>query len=175
MGLLSQQFSTIFPSNKVHHTASPEVYGALEQPPLNRGSTPSLESSNKVHPLLTNSPKSRLESFFGAIEQSAPFFQHLSHFWLHLQGSQLFCSIFEDFINMVKLNAWLWYHVKNHEPSQWYDIVPFEHKLVLVFPKDLIAMVMVFLTYKLMINPLISRRSSPTILVHFLSLFTEAL
>ena len=29
--------------------ASLEAYEALEQPPLNRGSTPSLESSNKVH------------------------------------------------------------------------------------------------------------------------------
>ena len=33
------------------YRASPEAYGALEQSPLNRGSTPSLESSNKVHPL----------------------------------------------------------------------------------------------------------------------------
>ena len=42
---------TILASNKVHHKSSPEAYGALEQPPLNQGSTP-LESSNKVHLLL---------------------------------------------------------------------------------------------------------------------------
>ena len=47
----SQQSSTILPSNKVHYRVSPEAYGALEQPPLNRGSTPFLESSNKVNPL----------------------------------------------------------------------------------------------------------------------------
>ena len=47
----SQQFSKILPSNKVHHRASPETYGALKQSPLNRGSTPFLRSSNKVHHL----------------------------------------------------------------------------------------------------------------------------
>ena len=36
----SQQSSIIFHSNKVHHRASPKAYGALEQPPLNRDSTP---------------------------------------------------------------------------------------------------------------------------------------
>ena len=40
---------TILPSNKLHHKASPKAYGALEQSPLNRGSTPSLEFKNKVH------------------------------------------------------------------------------------------------------------------------------
>ena len=52
--LISQRgtpLPTILPSNKVHHRASPEAYGALEQPPLNRGSTPSLEPSNKIHHL----------------------------------------------------------------------------------------------------------------------------
>ena len=42
---------TILPSNKVHYRASPEAYGALEQPSHNRDSTPSLELSNKIHHL----------------------------------------------------------------------------------------------------------------------------
>ena len=42
---------TILPSNKVHYRGSPEAYEAFEQPPFNRDSTPSMESSNKVHPL----------------------------------------------------------------------------------------------------------------------------
>ena len=42
---------TILPSNKIHHKASPEAYGALEQSSLNRGSTSFLELSNKIHPL----------------------------------------------------------------------------------------------------------------------------
>ena len=102
-----QQSSTILPSNKVHYRASPEAYGALEKPLHNRNSTTSLESSNKVHLL----------------------FDHFSHFRLHLWGSQLFCSIFEDSIDMTKLRAWLWYHVRNHDSPQWYDIIHFEHKL----------------------------------------------
>ena len=39
----SQQFLTILPSNKVHHRASSEAYGALEQLLLNWGSTSSLD------------------------------------------------------------------------------------------------------------------------------------
>ena len=42
---------TILPLNKVQYRSSPEAYETLEQPPLNRDSTPSLESSNKVHHL----------------------------------------------------------------------------------------------------------------------------
>ena len=42
---------TIIFLNKVYHRASLEVYVAPEQPPLNQGSTPSLEPSNKVHVL----------------------------------------------------------------------------------------------------------------------------
>ena len=42
---------TILLSNKVHHRTSLDAYRALEQPPLNRGSTSYLEPSNKVHPL----------------------------------------------------------------------------------------------------------------------------
>ena len=41
----------ILPSNKVHYRETPEAYEAFEQPPLNRGSTPSLEFSKQVHPL----------------------------------------------------------------------------------------------------------------------------
>ena len=51
-----------------HKLSSPEAYGALEQPPLNRGSTP----------------------FFGVFEQSTPFVWHFSHFWLYLRSLQYF-------------------------------------------------------------------------------------
>ena len=50
-GTPSEQSSTILLSNKVHHRVSPEAYGALEQPPLIRGSTLSLDPSNKLHHL----------------------------------------------------------------------------------------------------------------------------
>ena len=40
------------------------------------------------------------------------------------------CSTFEDFIDMAKLRAGLWYHVMNHNSPHWYDIVHFEHKLL---------------------------------------------
>ena len=136
-GTPSQQSSTILPSNKVHHKASPRVYGALKQPPLNRDLTPSLESSNKVHHL----------------------FDTLITFDYTL-GSQLLCSTFEEFIDMAKLRVWLWYRVRNHEPPQLYDIVYFEQKLswLLFFsPKVLVPMEIVFLTYKLMIILLISQ------------------
>ena len=66
VGLLFQQSSTILPSNKVYYRASLEAYGALEQPPLNRDLTLSLEPSNKV------------------------FVQHLSHFWLQFRGPNFF-------------------------------------------------------------------------------------
>ena len=65
---LSQLSSTIIPSNKVHHKASPEAYVALKQPPLNRGST----------------------SFFGTLEQSTPFVRYLSHFDYTFEATNLF-------------------------------------------------------------------------------------
>ena len=43
--------STILSSSKVNHRVSPEAYGTLEHSSLNRGLTPSLKLSNKVHPL----------------------------------------------------------------------------------------------------------------------------
>ena len=52
-GTPSQQSSTILPSNKVHHRASLKAYRVLKQTPFNRGSTPSLETSNKIHNLFS--------------------------------------------------------------------------------------------------------------------------
>ena len=86
----------------------------------------SLEPSNKVHPL----------------------FDNWVTFLLHLRGSRLLCSIFEDFIDMVKLKAWLWYHVRNHKPPQWYDVVHFDNRDI-------------FLTYKPTIIFLISQCGTP--------------
>ena len=40
------------------------------------------------------------------------------------------CSIHEDSIDMAKLRACLWCHVRNNDSPQWYDIVYFEHKLL---------------------------------------------
>ena len=98
-----QQSSTILSSNKVHHRASPEAYVALEQPSLNRD----------------------LTHFSETLEQSTSFVRHLNHLWLHVRGSQILYSTIENSINMTKLNAWLWYHVRNHDSLQCYDIVHF--------------------------------------------------
>ena len=42
-------------------------------------------------------------------------------------------------IPMAKFRAWIWYHVRNNDSPQWYDIG---------FPKGLIPMEIVFLTYQ---------------------------
>ena len=132
-------------SNKVRHRASYEEYGAFEneirelglpygafkQPPFNWGST----------------------SFSRAFEQSTQFIRHLSHFWLHLWAHN-FCSTFEDSIHMVKLGAWLWYYVRNHDSLQWYDIIHLEHKFswfYFWFSQKASYQWDVFLTYKPMI------------------------
>ena len=81
---------TILPSNKVHYRVSLEAYGTLKQSPLNRGSTLSLESSNKLHPL------------FDTLETLLTTPSRLS-------------STFEGSIDMAKLRAWPWYHVRNHD------------------------------------------------------------
>ena len=130
------------------------TYKPMINPLINRCGTPlpTIFHSNKVHNRA--SPKA-----YGALEQSTPFVQHFSHFWLHLWGSQLHCSTFENFIDMTKLRAWL-----NHNPPQWYDIVHFQHKLssfAFGFPKRPRTNGDVFLTYKPMINPLISRCGTP--------------
>ena len=128
VGLPLQQSSIILPSNKVHYRASPKAYGAIEQPPLN------------------------LDSFSRVLEQSTPFVRHLSHFWLHLWDSQFICLTFDDSIDMTKLRAWIWYHVRNHRSPRWYDIVHFENELSwLCFglpQKDLVPMDM----YSLLMN-----------------------
>ena len=55
--------------------------------------------------------------------------------------------------------------VRNHERSQWYDIVHFEHKLswfCFWFPERPPTNGDVFLTYKLMIVPLINQCGTPS-------------
>ena len=84
----------------------------------------------------------------------------LSHFRLHLRGSQLLCSTFENFIDMTKLRTWLWYHVRNHNSPHWYGIVHFEHKLGL--PQKPHSNRDVFLTYKPMIIPQINQCETPS-------------
>ena len=96
------------------------ICGALKQPPLNWGSTPSLEFSNKVH--------------------------HLFDTWV----------TFDYTFDIAKLRAWLWYHVRNHESPQWYDIIHFEYKLswfCFGLPRRSCTNEDVFLTYKSMIIP----------------------
>ena len=72
-------------------------------------------------------------------------------------------SLFDnwEFFYMAKLRVWLWYHVRNHDSPQWYNIVHFENKLSwLCFwasPKGLIPMEI----YSLLINPWSTRDSSP--------------
>ena len=67
------------PPNKVHYRASPEAYGALEQPPLNRGSTP----------------------FSRALEQSTPFVRHLVTFDYTFEAHHFFVR------NLRILLTWL--------------------------------------------------------------------
>ena len=106
--------STILSSNKVHHRASLEAYGVLEQP----------------------FPWSKSNSLYGALEQSKP--------------SSLT-------VDMTELKTWLWYYIRNHNSSQWYDIVHLEHNLswffflfLFCYSKDLISMEM----YSLLITGL---------------------
>ena len=93
----------------------------------------------------------------GTLEQSTPFVWHFSHFLLNLRGSQLLCSTFEDSIDMTNLRAWLCYHVRNHDLRNCMILSTLSissHGFAYT-NED------VFLTYKLMINPLISRRGTP--------------
>ena len=80
-------------------------------------------------------------------------------FSLHLRGSQLFCLTIEDFIEMTKLRAWLWYQEsRNLHNSMILSTLNISSRdFAFGFLKRFLTNEDVFLTYKLMIIPLTSR------------------
>ena len=72
--------------------------------------------------------------------------------WVHVSFALGFPKRFElgvhllfHSIDMTKFRTWLWYHVKNHDSPQCYDIV---HALLPASPKCLTSMERVLFHYK---------------------------